>query len=244
MKSNGNYFNDLKKFYDKFCVNKKEWLFGYLTYDLKNEIEKLKSENHDRIQFPEINFFVPQFVFELNNNTLYIHVSDESKKNQDEIFHEIQSLKISEEDFQHSSIKLGSRISKKKYAEIFEKILQHIHRGDVYELNFCQEFYSENRSIDPALVFKKLCEISPAPFSCYYKLSNHYLLCASPERFLRKQGDRIISQPIKGTIKRGKDSAEDLFLKSKFILFFGNKKLFCENEEIFYEETQLRRCKR
>jgi para-aminobenzoate synthetase component 1 len=216
LKNRESCFEELKNFYNKFCLEKKEWLFGYLTYDLKNDIEKLKSENHDGIQFPEINFFVPEFVFELNDDTLCINVSNENKKKPEEIFYEIQSLEISQEYSQHPT-RLAQRISQKKYTEIFERILQHIHRGDVYELNYCQEFYSENAQIDPVSVFKKLGEISPAPFSCYYKLNSHYLLCSSPERFLRKKNDRVISQPIKGTIKRGKNSTEDLFLKSKLL---------------------------
>lgn len=215
LKSSENYFDELKKLYDQFCINKKEWLFGYLTYDLKNDIEKLKSENYDGIQFPEIKFFIPEFVFALNDNALSISVCNKSKRKPEEIFNEIQSLEMPDGCPQHSFVKLSSRISQKEYAEMFENILQHIHRGDIYELNFCQEFYSENANINPLFVFKKLCEISPAPFSCYFKWINHYLLSSSPERFLRKQGNRIISQPIKGTIQRGKNSTEDLFLKSK-----------------------------
>ena len=51
-------------------------------------------------------------------------------------------------------------------------------------------------------VYSILNTISPTPFSTFYKLNNQYLLCASPERFVKKDGDKIISQPIKGTAKR------------------------------------------
>src|SRR6185436_6267224 len=207
-------FNDLKNFYNKFCRQEDNWLFGYFTYDLKNDLEKLASENTDFVLFPGINFFVPEFVFELTGNTLTFSVIEKNKKQPAEILSEIFQQHIPEEPVQYAPIKLSANISKNKYVETFQKILQHIRRGDVYELNYCQEFSAET-SIDPVFIFKTLCEISPTPFSCYYKLRDHHLLCASPERFLKKQGNRVLSQPIKGTIKRGKNEAEDLFLKSK-----------------------------
>jgi para-aminobenzoate synthetase component 1 len=216
-KSHGNSFNDLKAFYDLYCKKKNQWLFGYLSYDLKNDIENVVSENPDCIQFPEINFFVPEFVFEIKDETLCISVVEESQKQPEEIFSEIFAQRISEVSSE-SSVKLLSRLSKKEYFETFEKISQHIHRGDVYELNFCQEFFADEAYIDPKSVFKKLCEISPTPFSSYYKVNQHYLLCASPERFLKKQDNKIISQPIKGTSHRGKNETEDLFLKQKLHL--------------------------
>jgi para-aminobenzoate synthetase component I len=216
LKSAGNSFNDLKIFYDTFCKKEKGWLFGYFTYDLKNDIEpRLTGAEHaDFVRFPRINFFIPEFVFELRDTMLNIHVIEKSKKQPGEILDEILQQQSSKEPSRPAAIKLSARISQKKYVETFEKILQHIQRGDVYELNYCQEFYAET-TIDAEFIFKKLCEISPTPFSCYYKLQDHYLLCASPERFLKKQGNKIISQPIKGTIQRGKNEAEDLLLKSK-----------------------------
>lgn len=94
------------------------------------------------------------------------------------------------------------RIPKEKYLQTIEQLQKHILRGDCYEINFCQEFFAENYRINPIQVYQKLATVSPNPFSCYYKLNNQYLLCASPERYVKKEGNQIISQPIKGTFKR------------------------------------------
>jgi para-aminobenzoate synthetase component 1 len=91
---------------------------------------------------------------------------------------------------------------------------QHILRGDCYEVNFCQEFYSDNTVIDPLQVYRSLSRESPNPFACYYRLNDKYLLCASPERFLCKVENRLISQPVKGTIGRGKDAGTDVLNKT------------------------------
>jgi len=80
-------------------------------------------------------------------------------------------------------------------------------------MNYCVEFFSGNASIHPATLFQRLCEISPMPFSCYYKNDDQHLMCASPERFLARRGGKIISQPIKGTAKRGRTREEDEQMK-------------------------------
>jgi len=101
------------------------------------------------------------------------------------------------------------RISKESYLEKASKILDHIHRGDIYEANFCMEFFAENAIINPMEKFLKLNEISKSPLAVYFKNNKQFLLSASPERYLKKEGELIISQPIKGTAKRFQDPIED-----------------------------------
>ena len=93
------------------------------------------------------------------------------------------------------------------------KILKHIQRGDIYETNFCQEFYAENTTIDPLETYIKLNTISKPPFATFLKCRDKYLLSASPERYIKKMGNTIVSQPIKGTAKRSEDHHKDQALK-------------------------------
>lgn len=105
-------------------------------------------------------------------------------------------------------------MAKEDYLHKIESIRQHIQRGDCYEINFCQEFYATNAQIDPLSVYRQLTDISPNPFACFYKLDDKYVLCASPERYLQKKGNRLLSQPIKGTFKRNlADAVADESLK-------------------------------
>ena len=217
-------FERLKNFYNE----KQDWLFGYFTYDLKNELEDLKSENEDHIQFPKMHFFQPRYIFIIRKKSVtigYIKGKD-GTKGIEAIFEEvssIKSLKLKVEslsrtyDVSRSTnlSKIQAKISKEKYLQAVEKIKEHIQRGDIYELNFCQEFFAENATINPIQVYNLLNEASPMPFSAYYRLDNRYLICASPERFIRKEQSKITSQPIKGTIQRGKDSEEDNALKKQ-----------------------------
>lgn len=187
-----------------------EWWFGHLGYDLKNEIENLSSTHPDKIKFPSLHFFKPRYIFIIKENQIKIGWLDkyDDHKHINKIKKEIECLLLPG-SVQVNPGQIKGVISKAYYKKSVEQIKDHIQRGDIYEVNFCQEFYSGNATIDPAGVWLKLLKESPTPFSCYYKLEDKYLLCASPERFMRKTGKTIISQPIKGTAARGKTEEQD-----------------------------------
>lgn len=211
-----NSFDTLKKFYQE----KNDWLFGLLSYDLKNEIENFSSENFDGIGFPQMHFFQPKYVFCLalsrpeGAGILEIGFLPEvsSEEEVTTIFQEILSCP-STINHQPSAIELSQRILKEEYIRTVNKIKYRIHRGDIYEMNYCMEFFAEGAEINPTEVFLKLNQTSQTPFSAFYRTGDNYLLCASPERFLKKEGRKIISQPIKGTVRRGKTITEDIELK-------------------------------
>jgi para-aminobenzoate synthetase component 1 len=181
-----------------FLLNKNDWIFGHLSYDLKNNIEELSSGNIDFIQFPSMFFFVPEIILILKEDQLQIGVVNSEA---DTVFNEILSS-IAATLPVNTSINLKARFSKEEYLETIKQIQQNILRGDCYEINFCQEFYSDDVEMNPVNVYAKLAEISPNPFAAFYKLNDKYLLCSSPERYLKKEGNSILSQPIKGTAKR------------------------------------------
>ena len=199
-----NAFEDLKQ-YQQIT---KDWLFGYLSFDLKNDVEHLKSSNFDGLGFPDLFFFQPKKIFLLKGNELeiqYLNMCD------DEIEEDLEEINIQSSIFnvQDSHIKIQQRISKENYLDKASKILEHIHQGDIYEVNFCMEFFAENAIINPLEKFVKLNAISQPPFAIYFKNNKHFLLSASPERYLRKEAEVLISQPIKGTTKRFLDTIED-----------------------------------
>ena len=209
----GNAIEQLQFFCNKYKDN---WLFGYLSYDLKNEVEQLSSGNKDIMKFPILHFFVPEIVLQFEKETINIYYNSGSVSEEKAI--SIYQLatgggtkKSIKSDKQPDTI--HSRITKEEYIKAVNGLKQHIRKGDIYEVNFCQEFYNENTVIDPLSVYKKLNALSMAPFSAYFKLSDHYLICSSPERFLQKRSNRLISQPIKGTAKRSADKGEDEQLK-------------------------------
>ncbi len=199
-----NAFEDLKQ-YQQIT---KDWLFGYLSYDLKNNIEDLKSMNSDGLNFPDLFFFQPKKLFLLKENELqicYLNMCDDEVEDD---FTEITESRKSELESQNQT-EIQQKISKENYITKVSKILEHIHRGDIYEANFCMEFFAKNAIINPLEKYFKLNEISKAPFSVFFKNNKHFLLSASPERYLKKNNENLISQPIKGTSKRFSNEIED-----------------------------------
>jgi para-aminobenzoate synthetase component 1 len=202
-----NAFQDLQQYQSQT----KDWLFGYLSYDLKNDIEELHSNNFDGLTFPDLFFFQPKKLFLIQGNQVEIQYLRMCNDEIEADFEEITS--ITPITHYPLPININQRISKENYLLKVSKMLEHIQRGDIYEANFCMEFFAHTNQLDPIEVFQKLAVISEAPFAVYFKNAAHYLLSASPERYLRKKGTRVISQPIKGTSKRSADPIADAQFK-------------------------------
>lgn len=197
--------------FQKFRSQHNDWMFGYFGYDLKNEIEQLQTEGYDGIDMPDMLYFVPAILVQLKNDVVDIGTT---LPIQQVIWEQICSMPESELNNSAQAITMTPRISQLEYLSIIDKIREHIISGDIYEMNFCQEFYGENVILDPFDVFDRLCQKSKAPFSVLFGWNDHFLISASPERFLRKTGRKLQSQPIKGTRRRG-IGAEDLSLKEE-----------------------------
>ena len=211
--------NDAFASLKEFVHCKNDWLFGYFSYDLKNEIENLTSGNFDGIGFPDLKFYQPKLVFVIKENNLEIQYLEKyySKDKVNLIINSIENIEIIEHK-KISDLYIKRRIPPHEYTDTVNKIKKHIFRGDIYEINYCQEYYCENQNINPLDIYTKLKNVSPTPFSCFFRLFDKYLISASPERFLKKMGSKIISQPMKGTINRGKSERSDQHLKNKLKL--------------------------
>lgn len=192
-----------------------DWIFGYLSYDLKNDLELLTSSNYDGLNFPDLYFFQPKKIILIQGREVSFQYLDRVGHEMELDFGSIMESTASDlvQPTPASDIRIKMRIFKDEYFNRVGRMLSRIHRGDIYEANFCQEFYAENTQIDPLQVYYKLNAISRSPFAVFLKLGDKYLLSASPERYLKKQGNKIISQPIKGTAKRSLDKLEDRELK-------------------------------
>ena len=218
-----NAFDDLKQYQQ----STKDWIFGYLSYDLKNNTEDLKSNNFDGLGFSDLYFFQPKKLFLLKENNLeikYLNLCDEEIEID---LKEIQNTNCESKLAKNpTKTAIQQRISKQEYLNKLSKMFNYINLGDIYEANFCMEFFAENADINPLEIFKKLNAISEPPFAVFLKNNMQFLLSASPERYLKKDENTIISQPIKGTARRHPDFEEDEKIKNELFL---NEKERSEN---------------
>ncbi|MGY5351907.1 anthranilate synthase component I family protein [Wenyingzhuangia sp. IMCC45533] len=198
---------DAFKKLEQYINEVNDYAFGFLSYDLKNEVENLSSQNTEELDFPELYFFQPKKLIEISKNKVIFRYPEHLQGDIEKDWQEINDMRF--EKNSQNNVRIKNRISESTYVKQVNKALDLIHRGEVYEINFCQEFYGENAVINPAVTYLRLNEISKAPFSTFIKKEHLFLLSASPERFLKKQGDKVISEPIKGTAKREIDAIKD-----------------------------------
>ncbi|NEU08191.1 anthranilate synthase component I family protein [Flavihumibacter sp. R14] len=213
----GKAFRELSDFIEQNT----SYLPGFLSYDLKNETEDLQSNNTDNLQFPDLYFFEPLHLILIKGEEVRV-ISSRSK----EVISLIKNIDLPEETTVKFRGTIESRFTKAEYIDTVHSLQDHIHRGEIYETNFCQEFYAENASLDPVSAYIELSRISPTPFSNFFRMGDHYILSATPERFLSRRGSKLISQPIKGTAKRQQNPDEDEKVKNELRL---NEKELAEN---------------
>ncbi len=181
-----------------------QWKFLGIAYDVKNELENLSSNNPDNGLFSSLFALSPDVVVTYNalENQIAIY-----RYNFEVSIFDLPDFSI--EQKLENEINITPHLSKKEYIDKMNGIQQHLQRGDIYEINFCQIYSAVDAEISPYATFQQLNKISPMPFSAYFKLGHQYVLSASPERFLKKSENRLISQPMKGTIKRTNIATED-----------------------------------
>jgi para-aminobenzoate synthetase component 1 len=194
-----------------FAGRHQDWLFGHFAYDLVRETEPFETDGemgapdgpshrkNNRVGFPDLFFFVPEIIVELKGESLRI---GSLKEDHGEILEKILGMEGDMAVGRGGELTLRPAFSRDEYLDTIRALQRHILRGDAYEINFCQEFFSHPAHIDPLPTWFSLSEASPNPFSAFYRLDERYLLCASPERYLRREGNTLISQPIKGTASR------------------------------------------
>ncbi|NVJ88280.1 MAG: anthranilate synthase component I family protein [Flavobacteriaceae bacterium] len=195
------YLNAFNKL-EEYQKTTKDYIFGYISYDVKNDTENLSSKNFDGLDFSDLYFFQPQKLIFIKGNTLEFHYLKMVDDEIEDDFEKIKKSTIQNSKKSKQELKIKLRIHKDEYNSKVQIMQHHIKRGDIYEANFCQEFFAEDAHINPLQVYTDLNKISEPPFATFLKVEHQYLLSASPERYIRKEGNKVISQPIKGTAKR------------------------------------------
>ncbi len=197
-----------------------DWLLGYFSYNMADQLEPgLFSKTSDvNFDFGPLSFFRPRFLIRKQGSNWYLGYNSrvDTPASGHLFLAEVNAFPTDESPLALSRLVFKERVSRSQYLDAVSKLKQHILRGDIYEINYCFELFSEEAAIDPVAVFDRLMRISPMPFGVFYKQNDSYLLGASPERFLRKRGARVLSQPMKGTVKRGRHAGEDLQVMREF----------------------------
>jgi para-aminobenzoate synthetase component 1 len=192
---------------------------GVISYDFKNRIEELNSTNSPVLALPDLCFFEAEFDLVFDTNGISSNIPLES-----EFWQKIDQIDLNEKS--QKSLQIKNQLSQYEYFTAFEEIKNQIRKGNTYELNFCQSFSAEFEHWNPILAYFELEKISPMSFSYLFKSGKKWIVSASPERYIKKVGARLIAQPIKGTVQRGESKQNDLENKKKL---FESEKEQAEN---------------
>ncbi len=194
----GNPWDELKAFRKKH----QDWLFGYFGYDLKNHIEELESGNKALTGVPDLFFMVPRLLLEIDIDKKITQLKGKAFPEE-----------LKEEGQSPLKVQLQNRISKKEYQDLIEQAKVDIYEGEYYEINLSHPLQF-NFEGDPLSLYESMKTAGPVPFGSYLEMDELVICCSSPERFLARSGNRVWSQPIKGTASRGKeDDAEAELIK-------------------------------
>ncbi len=183
-----------------------QWIFGCLSYDLKNEIEDLESENPDAFGFPVLHFIVPRHTIIASEDQITLLSDQPAEQTWNEI---ICMAPSNPEEPVVDSMQLSYIPERDNYLNAVKELSGHIRYGNIYEVNYCHQLLAKAKQLNVPVLFQRLNAKSPNPFASYFRAGNFHLMCASPERFLAKRGQELISQPVKGTAPRGTDSGSD-----------------------------------
>ncbi len=195
----GESLHKLQTFIDAYPA----WMFGHLSYDLKNQFEQLPHPRPNGQGFAQSFFFEPLILIEMHETVVHVHT--ESVEQAKSILSELMACDETMSEESHTSPKFSPALHKQEYIQKVKEIIDAIQKGECYELNFCNQYSASVNAFDPFYIFSRL-NLSPVPFAVLYRVQDAYCISASPERFLKKQGDSILAQPIKGTSRRNLDN--------------------------------------
>ena len=185
----------------EWMAERKDWIFGWIGYDARRSLEHFDFEDLESSQFPQLFLFVPKNVFKIKGANVEV-VKGEWRE-------EFEPWLSMEPTNSSANIRLMPRFTFEEYQAHFNQLQRQIALGNIYEVNYCVPFQAKANLSDVPAIWKRIYSQTEAPFSAYAQYNSHHVMCASPERYLRKVGNRVISQPIKGTIRRGNSDEED-----------------------------------
>lgn len=192
-----------------FLLREADWAFGHLAYDLKNEVEGLVSRHPERMGWPLAHWFIPRFVVKLTEGEAVLWVHEEDRKEGEEWLGRLTSSPGPFSQGEGGDGVFTHRTTKAHYLQQVRRIMGHLQRGDVYEVNYCTERTANLPGWDVYTAFQRMLDGSDAPHASFYCMEGRFALCASPERFLRFEGGKVTAQPMKGTRPRSADAGRD-----------------------------------
>ena len=201
---------------DKFLTGHRVAIFS-LSYEFGCKLLGIETTKTECVYEPDlcISLFDALLV---HNYSTGVTVLTGNPDRFDEIERLIERRPALDSQLEGSAISLHSNFTKSKYLEAIETIKEQIRRGNTYQTNLTQQLtVGIPKNFDISNVFLKTRQYHPGPFAAFLERKDSTVVSASPERFFRVEGNRILASPIKGTRRRGKNEREDERLRTELL---------------------------
>ncbi|MHB9092282.1 MAG: aminodeoxychorismate synthase component I [Chloroflexota bacterium] len=200
---------------------------GYFGYDLAHHIESLPRTAVDDVGVPDMVVGIYDWVLAYDHASArtWLVVSPYPHGDYERARHRLEMVASRLAQLEPEPVSrrarplarpLASTFDRKGYVDAILRAKEHIAAGDIYQVNLSQRF-QVTLPISPWQLYRCLREVSPVPYSAYLQLGDLAVASASPELFLRKEGSRVETRPIKGTRPRGKTPEEDRRLAEELL---------------------------
>lgn len=186
---------------------------GYLSYDFGMEIMEINKKNEPYYRIPEVymGYYEDYIIIDHKNLCTYIHSEDEDVLNK--ICNLKESIDIS---LVNEKLELFSNFRRNEFEEAVEKIRSYIKIGDVYQVNISQQFRGMGK-LNASDLYEKFRRANYGPYNAFLQMGSFSILSTSPEQFIRKRSDELMTRPIKGTIRKSEGKAENELLKEELL---------------------------
>ncbi len=159
------------------------------------------------------NIKVNENLAQAEKEKIYLQAREEIQKVKKEIENNNSKLKPPAVNLDVNRNKeLKSNTKKREYKKMVEKAKEHIKAGDIFQIVLSQKFSIEN-DLPPFKIYRALRSVNPSPYSFYLNFPEIRIIGSSPEVLVRVRDQRVMTRPLAGTRRRGKDSREDQELK-------------------------------
>ena len=199
-KNINSFFNLFK---NKKFKKETDLLIGFFGYEILCNLLNIKINNQQKLNFYKGIFYKPETLIKIRKDIKIISSIKKHKFNS--YFNKTQIL---------SPFK--TNINYKKYKKIFDLFSKKIRQGETYQIKICTK-YKNKSTINPVNFFWKLMKINSSPESFMIRDKNFSIVSCSPETLIDKRGNKIITKPIAGTLKKNKK-----INKKKALNFFKN----------------------
>ena len=186
--NNKNVEKFLNKFNKKKISKETDLFIGFFGYEILCNLLNIKIKNQKKINFYKGVFYKPETVIKIRKDIKVISTIKSFKFK--DSFSDTQIL---------SSFKLN--IDFEKYNKIFNIFSKKIKQGETYQIKICTKYKNKSK-INPVNFFWKLMKVNAAPESFMIRDKNYSIVSCSPETLIDKTGNKIITKPIAGTLKK------------------------------------------